>query len=83
MKVSIALLVILVLAYQSVARVFELAVPITFPDDKDLSFFFRCDDNKYITKEFICDAMRDCADGTDEAYCITYLETNAADELAD
>ena len=41
-----------------------------FPNPiNEIEIFFDCNDNKFISKELICDGHKDCTNGADEENC--------------
>jgi Low-density lipoprotein receptor domain class A len=57
------------LVHCSLARIVVTPVPVIFPQEELLGNMFRCDINKYIPKDWICDGVSNCIDRTDEAMC--------------
>lgn len=43
-------------------------LPLVFPDTNS-EIFFDCRDNKYISRELLCDGHDDCTNGADEEFC--------------
>ena len=43
-------------------------LPLEFPETSE-EIFFDCNDNKFISKELICDGHEDCLNGADEEHC--------------
>lgn len=81
MKYEKTLLLILFVVSHCFARVPLLTIPIIFPDDHDLAAFFRCDDIRYIAKDFVCNGFDDCQDKTDEEFCVFSFETGEASDV--
>lgn len=46
----------------------KVLLPLEF-HDTSAEIFFDCNDNKFISKELICDGHEDCLNGADEDYC--------------
>lgn len=46
----------------------KILLPLEFPKAAE-ELFFDCTDNKFISKELICDGQEDCWNGADEEYC--------------
>ena len=47
-------------------------LPLEFSDDIQLQpteLFFDCQDNKFISKELLCDGHENCLNGVDEDFC--------------
>lgn len=45
---------------------------VEFPNPMDnFEIFFDCNDNKFITRDMICDGQKDCKNGADEDSCDT------------
>lgn len=71
----IAVVSILILSQGTKAKPFEfdpesLPLHLEFPNPiNEIEIFFDCNDNKFISKELICDGHKDCTNGADEENC--------------
>jgi hypothetical protein len=71
MKLLLCAIFLVVLVAGSTSRNFEsppvfLPLHLEFPS---LEIFFDCNDNKFISKDLICDGKLDCQNGADEESC--------------
>lgn len=45
-------------------------IHLDFPEQiSDFEIFFNCNDNKFISRELVCDGNFDCKNGADEEFC--------------
>lgn len=45
-------------------------IQLEFPNPiLELEIFFNCNDNKFISRELVCDGKIDCKSGADEEFC--------------
>lgn len=71
---------ILILSQEIKAKSFqfeseELPFHLEFPNPiNEIEIFFDCNDNKFISKELICDGHKDCTNGADEENCKNEFE---------
>jgi hypothetical protein len=63
-----AILFILLSIFFVIADCATILLPLEFPE-ASAEIFFDCNDNKFISKELICDGHEDCLNGADEDYC--------------
>jgi hypothetical protein len=55
----------------------SLPFHLEFPNPiNEIEIFFDCKDNKFISREMICDGQKDCKSGADEEYCNEEIELN-------
>lgn len=70
-----AVVSILILNHGTRAKSFQfdpesLPLHLEFPNPiNEIEIFFDCNDNKFISKELICDGHKDCTNGADEEDC--------------
>lgn len=67
MKFQIALL-LLFYTFFFITNCEKVLFHLEFPETS-AEIFFDCNDNKFISKELICDGHEDCLNGADEEYC--------------
>ena len=77
-----AVVSILILSQRTKAKPFQfdkesLPLHLEFPNPiNEIEIFFDCNDNKFISKELICDGHKDCTNGADEEDCKDEFEFN-------
>ena len=77
-----AVVSILILSQRTKAKSFQfdqesLPLHLEFPNPiNEIEIFFDCNDNKFISKELICDGHKDCTNGADEEDCKDEFEFN-------